>query len=149
MSRIGEPGFSYADPIAVGAIISQIFPFTVLSHASIYSNDVSLPPVSAHPVCCDRSRGTPRHENTEECIHFFFFSRSREHDYIFFEYSPPIARPPLPRWQVRVAFRRASRRAIQTRQSLSLPPNPPHPVRPVQHAARVSARRDLPRSPAI
>ena len=48
--------------------ISQIFPFTVLSHASIYSNDVSLPPVSAHPVCCDRSRGTPRHENTGGCI---------------------------------------------------------------------------------
>jgi hypothetical protein len=65
------------------------------------------------------------------------------------KYSPPIARSPLPCWQVRVAFRRASRRAIQTRQSLSLPPNTPHPLRPVQHAARVSARHDLPRSPAI
>ena len=75
--------------------------------------------------------------------------RSREHDYIFFEYSPPIARSPLPRWQVRVASRRASRRASQTRQSLSYPPNPPHPLKPVQYAARVSARLDLPRSPAI
>ena len=68
MSRIGEPGFSYADPIAVGAIISQIFPFIVLFSRIDLQQRCQPPPVSAHPVCCDRSRGTPRHENTGGCI---------------------------------------------------------------------------------
>ena len=69
MSRIGEPGFSYVDPIAVGAIISQIFPFIVLFSRIDLQQRCQPPPVSAHPVCCDRSRGTPRHEDTGGCIH--------------------------------------------------------------------------------
>ena len=48
--------------------ISQIFPFIVLFSRIDLQQRCQPPPVSAHPVCCDRSRGTPRHENTGECI---------------------------------------------------------------------------------
>ena len=89
----------------------------------------------------------PHHTLTAEILRWVVEPRARL--YIYSKYSPRITRSPLPRWQVKIASRRASRRASQTRHFLSLPPNTPHPLQPVQHAARVSARRDLPRSPAI
>ena len=113
------------------------------THASLYRSSQW----SSH-----RSLTTP--SPPRYCSHFTRW-RSRVHDYIFLRNIAHRFRPPpLPCWQVRVASRRASRRAVQTRQSLSHSRRTRltlfgQSVRTVQHAARVSSRRDLPRPPAI
>ena len=119
-------------------------------HMYMHMAMLMLTPIPCYTGPASGRHATPSpHPHRRDSRYRRWMAEPRARLYIPSEYSPPIARSPLPRWQVRVASRRASRRASQTRQSLSFPPNPPHPVQPVQHAARVSARLDLPRSPAI